>query len=90
LALLAAIRLVPRDFVEDDPCDCLDATEKVIDTPDATTKGDAHAKLFRRYSQSNRALCRVRRQIWPGPLLLLAKAALLEEMRRAFHGAPAG
>jgi hypothetical protein len=61
LASLAAIRLVPLDFVEDGRCGCLDATEKVIGTSDAATTGDANAKLFRRYSQSNRALFRVRR-----------------------------
>jgi hypothetical protein len=53
--------MVPLDFVEDGRCGCLDATEKVIGISDAATTGDANAKLFRRYSQSNRALCRVRR-----------------------------
>jgi hypothetical protein len=61
LALLAAIRLVPREFVEDGQGGCLDATEKVIDTSDATTRGDDNAKLFPSFWKSNRSLCRVRR-----------------------------
>ncbi|BAL12810.1 hypothetical protein BJ6T_75640 [Bradyrhizobium japonicum USDA 6] len=61
-----------------------------MDTSDATTRGDANAKLFRSFWKSNRSLCRVRRQVWPGPLLLLAKAPLFEKVRRTFGGAPTG
>ncbi|MEH2688202.1 hypothetical protein DXU04_25255 [Bradyrhizobium diazoefficiens] len=90
LALLAALPMVPHERIDDSQCCRRDATEKVIDASDAIPRGDANAKLFRRYSQSNRALCRVRRQVWSGPLLLLAKAPLLEKVPRTFHGAPAG